>query len=143
MRTYYIFFIDDAFLLLYRDKPSLLYRNFYHIYKMNNNNYGIGLNIYSQLRYSFNKRIINEYIYNRHGKEISYNNYQNIHIIDNKYTGELTKLTIYNTYIKMSTNKNYSIFFNTLYRTKYNLFICDFNNHDYFWLDECIKQVLV
>ena len=143
MRTYYIFFIDQAFLTLYRDKPNLLYRNFYQIYKMSHDNYGMGIKIYSQLITPFNKKQINEYIYNKHNQELSYTNHNYTHIINNRYTHEITKLTVYNTYLKIITNKNDPYFFNTLYHMPYNVFICDFKNHDYFWLESIEQEILV
>lgn len=143
MRIYYIFSIQKAFLLLYKDRPSLLYKNFYQIYKMNNESYNIGLKIYDQLIVSFNKNELNEYIFNKHKLELSYTKDGNIHLINNVYTGEITKLTVRNTYIKIITNKNCPSFFNTLYENIDNIFICDFNNHDYFWLDKSFKEMLV
>jgi len=143
MRIYYVFFIDDAFLFLYKDKPSLLYKNFFHIYRMSYDNSSMGLKIYSQLIDLNNKNNMNEYIYNKHKHELSYDKHKNIHMISNKFTSEFTKLIVYNTYVKIITNKNYPYFFNTLYINNYNLFVCDFENHDYFFLDKSIKELLV
>ena len=143
MRTYYIFFIDSTFVLLYKDKPSLLYRNFYELYNMKLNNYDNCFSIYSQLIFSFNKTKLNEYIYNRHSQELSYSYYNNIHTIYNKFTNESTKLIVYNSYLKVHSNKNCPCFFNTLYQLNKYFFICDFNNHDYFWIRENFIKLLV
>ena len=55
---------------------------------------------------------------------------------------ENTKLTVYNTYIKIKTNKNITDFFRVL-ENEENIFICDFNNKDYFWLSKVNAKNLV
>lgn len=143
MRIYYIFPIEQAFSLLYKDKPSLLFKNFYQIYKMNSDNYSVGLKIYNQLISSYNRNKLNEYIFNSHKHELAYAKDDNMHIINNIYTGEITKLTVYNSYLKIVTNKNCPTFLNTIYKNINNIFICDFINHDYFWLNKSFNEILV
>ena len=55
---------------------------------------------------------------------------------------EKTKLTVYNTYIKIRTNQNLTSFFKVLNKEK-NIFVCDFNNKDYFWLSKVSSKSLV
>ena len=44
----------------------------------------------------------------------------------------LNQINNYN--IKLKTENNYSVFFKYLNRYNNNLFVCDFENKDYFWL---------
>lgn len=64
----------------------------------------------------------------------------NKHVLNN--LTENTKLTVYNTYIKIKTNKNITDFFKVL-ENEENIFICDFNNKDYFWLSKVNAKNLV
>ena len=54
-------------------------------------------------------------------------------MINNYYKNEESKLTINKAYLLLETNMIKSAFFNDL-KNK-NLFVCDFENKDYFWLD--------
>ena len=66
-----------------------------------------------------------------------YHRDNNIHIINNdKYN----KLTINTTCIILKTDDIYSIFLNDLNTYMDNIFICDFKNKDYFWLESLNKD---
>ena len=52
----------------------------------------------------------------------------------NLNTSENSTLQINNYNIKLITENNYSIFFKYLNNYNNNLFVCDFENMDYFWL---------
>ena len=71
---------------------------------------------------------------------VSYKKTLNKHVLNN--LTENTKLTVYNTYIKIKTNKNITDFFKVL-ENEENIFICDFNNKDYFWLSKVNAKKLV
>lgn len=62
-----------------------------------------------------------------------YSIYNNIHQYTNYYTDEVSKLTIYNSYMVLKSNVNNSSFFKELINIP-NLFIIDFDAEDYFWL---------
>lgn len=143
MRTYYLFFIDKLFTYIYKEKSSLLFQNFYQIYKNNNKYDDLISDIYLQLINHINKRDLNEYIYTRYKDQVSYFFYDNCHIIENIYNNEITKLIINNTFIKIISNVDYPSFFDILDSYFDNIFICDFDNYDYFWLSEVLKQTLV
>lgn len=143
MRTYYLFFIKSPFVSLYKEKSNLLFKNFNGIYKVNYSNFNMGQKLYIDMLCSFNKKDINEYIYNKHKYEVAYWYDGNIHIINNIHTGEITKLTVSNTYLKIVSTKDYTCFLNTLYDCLGDLFVCDFDNFDYFWLDKNFIEMLV
>lgn len=143
MRTYYLFFIDKMFAYIYKEKSSLLFQNFYPIYKKRNKYNNLINDIYLQLINHINKRDLNEYIYNKCKDQSSYFFYDNCHIKENIYNNEITKLIVNNTFIKIISNVDYPSFFDILDSYFDNIFICDFDNYDYFWLSEVLKQTLV
>ena len=57
--------------------------------------------------------------------------------INDFYFNESTKMIINNSHIKIKTNKNVPSFFYNIRNFK-NIFVCDFNNHDYFLLEDTI-----
>ena len=89
---------------------------------------------------AYDKTKINSMIYKKFMDDENYNKILNKHILDDGV--EKTKLTVYNTYIKIKTNQNISAFFKILSNEE-NVFVCDFNNKDYFWLNKVVRKSLV
>jgi hypothetical protein len=143
MRVYYVFIVNDFFASFYNSKPSSLYKIFEQIYNLNNNDIVLGYRIFEQIAIPFNKNNINQYIYNRHCGELSYSKNINVHMIKNLYFDEISKLTVYNSHLKIKTNVNYPSFIDSLRDFEKNMFICDFINKDYFWLDGIRRETLV
>ena len=53
---------------------------------------------------------------------------------------ECSKLVISNSNLKIKTNAAYCKFFNIINEYSDNIFVCDFVNKDYFWLDKIFKS---
>ena len=97
----------------------------------------ISYRYYKKFAVEFNKLAINEYIYNLNKTNKNYYRDNNIHIINNdKYN----KLTVNTTCIMLKTDDIYSVFLNDLNVCFDNIFICDFKNKDYFWLESLNKD---
>ncbi len=143
MRVYHAFIVNEFFANFYNSKPSSLYKIFEQIYNLNNNDVILGYRIFEQLAVPINKDNINEYIYSKHCGELSYSRNNNKHVINNLYFDEVSKTIIYNSHIKIKSNINYPTFIDTLREFEENIFVCDFSNKDYFWLDKVKKEVLV
>ena len=61
----------------------------------------------------------------------------NVHIISSG--DEYTKLMVSSYCLKLKTNLNYPTFFSNIKNYSDNIFICDFENKDYFWLKSANK----
>jgi len=92
---------------------------------------------YQKFAIEFNKISLNEYIYNLNKNNINYKRDNNIHTI---YNDKYNKLLINNSCLILKTNDIYLIFLNDINLHLDNLFICDFKNKDYFWLDSLNKD---
>ena len=140
MRTYYVFKINDSFSKLYYNKTYYLYKMLEQISLSSKNDFIISYRLFEQMAVPFDKTNINSKIYRRYAFDENYKKTLNKHVLDNGV--EKTRLTVYNTYIKIKTNKNITEFFKVL-STQENIFICDFNNKDYFWLSKVSSKSLV
>lgn len=140
MRVYYLFKINDSFSKLYYNKTYYLYKMLEQISESSQNDFIISYRLFSQMAIAFNKTKINSDLYRNYAYDHNYFKSLNKHILDNGV--EKTKLTVYNTYIKIRTNKNITEFFNVL-KNEENIFVCDFVNKDYFWLNKVILKSLV
>lgn len=140
MRVYYLFKINDSFSKLYYNKTYYLYKMLEQISKSSQNDFIISYRLFSQMATAYNKVEINGNIYKAFEYNDKYMKTLNKHILNDGV--EKTKLTVYNTYIKIRTNQNLTSFFKVLNKEK-NIFVCDFNNKDYFWLSKVSSKSLV
>ena len=136
MRVYYLFKINDSFSKLYYNKTYYLYKMLEQISLSSKNDFIISYRLFEQMAIPYNKDDVNSSIYRKFCFDENYKKTLNKHVLDNKV--EKTKLTVYNTYIKIKTNKNITEFFKVLSNEE-NIFVCDFNNKDYFWLEELVR----
>ena len=140
MRVYYLFKINDSFSKLYYNKTYYLYKMLEEISKSSKNDFIISYRLFEQMATAYDKTKINSMIYKKFMDDENYNKILNKHILDDGV--EKTKLTVYNTYIKIKTNQYISAFFKILSNEE-NVFVCDFNNKDYFWLNKVVRKSLV
>lgn len=94
--------------------------------------------VYEQIAITFRKDNFNSYLYEKYQNCSCYIKNNNSHIYSNNF--EYTKLVITNTNLKIKSNVNNPIFFKDINDFYDNIFICDFINKDYFWLDKIIKK---
>ena len=137
MRTFYLFDVKENILKNYRNNYEELYGLLESIHYLKTEDIILGFNIYQKLVNPMKKEEYNDYIKkNNLGKE-NYICYNYTHTINDFYFNESTKMIINNSHIKIKTNKNVPSFFYNIRNFK-NIFVCDFNNHDYFLLEDTI-----
>ena len=59
-----------------------------------------------------------------------------MHIINNLYKNEISRLTIKTSYIKLELEQEFSSFFSYLNNYSKCFFACDFHNHNFFFLND-------
>ena len=133
MRTYYIFNVNKYYSYMYKDKPFKMYKIFEEIYYSRDYNSIKAYHVLEEIANPFNKIMLNEYIYNEYKYKYGYKRKDNIHYLN---TTDKSILRINNYNIKIETENNYSIFFNDINNYNNNLFVCAFENMDYFWLSK-------
>ena len=137
MRTHYIFKINKYFAYIYKKWPYKMYKIIEELYYTKDYDMLSSYKYYQRFAIPFNKTSLNEYIYNLNKTNIDYNRDNNIHTI---YNDKYNKLQINNTCMILKTNDIYSIFLNDINIHLDTIFICDFKNKDYFWLDSLNKD---
>lgn len=131
MRTYYIFNVNKYFSYMYKKTPFKMYKIFEDIYNTRDYDANRTYHALKDVVDPFNKIMLSEYIYYEYKYKYGYKRSDNVHTLD---SSEKTLLRINNYNIKLKTENNYSTFFKYLNRYNNNLFVCDFENKDYFWL---------
>ena len=140
MRTYHIFKINTNISKLYYNRTYYLYKMFEEIFLSNIGDLDKNINVYKKLVISYNVKKINSILYRNNLKEKNYNKELNKHKI--KKEEEQSKLLVHDSFIKIKSNINFPLFLKDL-KTEKNLFVCDFINRDYFWLDKLEIKSLV
>lgn len=134
MRTFYIFNVNEYFYSMYKDTPYRIYEMLEDIYYVRNYDIKISSKLYFQMVNRINKLMMNEYLNTNYISCTDYTNEANTHLIATNY--EYSKLIVGNTYLKIKSNRNYPLFFDSLNKYNNSIFVCDFQNKDYFWLDK-------
>ena len=134
MKVYYIFKIKKEFVNLYKDFPSVLYNILRSIYYLDTESVEYGYNLFNQLINTIDKYKLDRELYIDMHKDIPYIKKQDIHIINNLYKDEVSRLRINNFFMKLELDQEYSTFYDYLKNKEDNLFICDFKETDFFFL---------
>ncbi len=137
MRTYYIFRINKYFAYIYKKWPYKMYKIVEELYNTKDYDMLSTYRYYKKFAINFNKLSLNEYIYNLNKRDKNYYRDNNTHIINNE---KYNKLVINSTCMILKTDDIYSIFLNDINTYLDNIFICDFKNKDYFWLESLNKD---
>jgi len=129
LRTYYLFTIKKEYYSVYKKNPLALYKTLENLYKIKQSDLNYGLSLYNQICDIIDVNRLRNYF--NHIKEKEHGKKMLIRL--NK---ELTIFRLHYACIICKTVKNYPSIFNVLnYYSKY-IFICDFYNHDYFFLNK-------
>jgi len=134
MRVYFIFDIKDEFVNLYNGNERALFNILRQIYLMNNYEVEYGYNLFNQLINRVNKSDLDRYIYLKFHQSIPYSKRGDIHIYNNLYRDEISRLTVKKTYIRLESEQVISSFFSILNIYNKNYFVCEFKYQECFFL---------
>lgn len=134
VRKFYIFNVNKEMSILTKDSPYMLFKSFESIYRSDRADFDIAYSLYGQLASKFNKGEVSKKISEKNLGSQHYIGSLNHHTYTNKYRGEKCELEIKNSYLLCESTGGNLYLLNGL--KGYNLFACDFENKDYFWLDE-------
>jgi len=137
MRTFYIFNINKSFYNLMKNNPYHLFRTMEDIHSFDCNDADIAYDLFNQIASPFDKSKINNKIFNESKDNDFYSKFHNVHRIQNKYVPEDSMLVVNKAFLLLESNILKPTFFHELKEYK-NLFVCDFKNKDYFWLNELV-----
>ena len=87
---------------------------------------------------SINKDDLNNQLFLSYKDKSYYTKFLNTHMINDYFTHEKTKLIVNKKYLVIKSNEEVPLFFKDIDRNEKNLFVCDFINKDYFWLEELV-----
>ena len=136
MYKYYLFIIKKEVYSAYYNNMDILFSTLRNLYYSSNNELSYGLSVYNQICDIFNKNILKDYFKNKNSKYIK--EIKNKFLIKDK-NGEISLINIRSSCLIIKTNSKLPVFLKIInYYNKY-IFVCDFKNGRYFWLNDQYK----
>ena len=135
MRTFYIFKIKNEYASLTQNKPYHLFKLLNYIYYLDLEEASRGIELFSNLTDDFNPKELDIKLFKTYQENYFYTKFKNVHKVNNIYKKEESKLTIRKKFLVLQSTVIRPTFLNELAKQN-NLFLCDFINKDYFWLDK-------
>lgn len=135
MRTFYIFKIKNEYASLTKNNPYHLFKMLTYIYNLELSEVSRGIDLFNKMTDTFKTKEIDINIFKAYRENYFYTKFKNIHQINNIYKKEESKLVIRKKFLLLQSTVVRPTFLKDL--AKYdNLFFCDFENMDYFWLEK-------
>ncbi len=139
MRRFYIFKINPSMALLWKKNPYELFHTLEVIYYHGFEGVNISLAGENSIIRPICLKDIDVSLFKDYKNNYFYMKYKNVHSMHDVYRKEDTILSLHKNYIRLDTNVIKPCFFKNLVNLSY-LFVCDFEEKDYFWLDAGLMQ---
>ncbi len=136
MKVFYIFQIKKELVSLYKETPSILFNILRSIYYLDKEEVDYGYHLFKQIIVPFSKNELDRKIFLKYHQDIPYTKQKNIHIFNNLYKDEVSRLQINHFYMKLEVDQNFSSFYSYLLEEFDNLFVCSFKHIDFFFLEK-------
>ena len=133
MRKFYIFNINKEFAILTKELPYNLYKTLEELYYLKKQDYNLGVAIFEKVAIPIDKKLLNITLFNDYKNNQYYTKFNNIHMINNYYSNEKTKLAVNKAFLTLETTIIHPSFLKELDKDHF-YFACDFKNKDYFWV---------
>ncbi len=135
MRTFYIFKIKEEYATLTKNNPYQLFRMLDFIYTLDKSDANKGADLFYKVVERFNEKNLDIHLFKKYRENYFYTKYKNVHQINNLYKKEESKLIVKKHFLLLKSTLIKPTFIEDL-KEENHLFLCDFENKDYFWLDK-------
>lgn len=130
MKTFYVFKLNKNYSVVAKNHPENIYILLNSIYTYKNGEVIVAFDLFNEICIPINKEFFNMYFYNKLKHSDEYTKFRNTHMYNNYLTGEVSKMEVNTSHIKIKSNINENIFILNLLD---NLFICDFKTKYYYF----------
>ena len=141
LKTFYIFKINKNYINIAKKTPYNIFVLLNSIYNQNKSDINIVFNLFNEICLPINNDFFNDYIFKKLSFSDNYTRFKNIHMYNNYFTNEVSKMVIRKSHIRIKSNIRDNIFIINLSDLG-NLFICDFNNKYYEYFLNCNRGAI-
>ncbi len=118
-----------------KETPYNLFKTIMDLYYLDSSSQGVSFYLYKNIFDIFDKNYLNTKINNLFASYKYYSRDGDVHYVYNKYRPENTTLKVFKSHMLLKSDYiKPTLLVN--YLKSDNLFVCDFKNKDYFWLNE-------
>lgn len=138
LKTFYIFKLNKNYNLVANKNSENIYILLNSIYTYKKGDIIVAFDLFNEVCIPINKDFYNTYYFNKLKNDEEYTKFKNIHMYNNYLTGEVSKMIVGNSHIKIKSNEDNNIFIINLID---NLFLCDFKNGYYKYFNNKDKNI--
>ena len=135
MKVYFIFEVKNEFKKMYRGRENALFNILKSIYKLSSDEVEYGYTLLKQVTNTIKKDDLDRDIYVKLHREYPYSKKNGINYYNLLHKDEISRLIIKKTYIRLEVEQDESSFFEVLKKYSDNLFVCDFDKLNYFYIN--------
>ncbi len=135
MKTFYLFIIKDEYYRLYQKNSFILYKTLESLFHLKEENLVFGISFYHQICNTFASNLLKNYI----KEKITYT-LINKNIIKIPSLLENTSLVIEPSRVIIYSSSNSPEVFKIFNIYNKKIFVCDFFNDNFFWLNEYLGK---
>lgn len=135
MKTFYLFIIKDEYYKLYKNNTFILFKTLESLFKLKQENLVFGISFYHQICNTFASNLLKNYI----KEKIPYTRISN-NIIKIPSLLENTSIKIEPSRVIIYSNSNSPEVFKIFNIYNKKIFVCDFLNDKYYWLNEYLSK---
>lgn len=140
MRTFYIFKLNKNYVSVAKTNPYNIFILLNSIYTYKKRDIIVAFNLFNEICIPINKDFFDKYYYNKLKSNEEYTKFKNIHMYNNYFTGEVSKMVVNISHIKIKSNIEDNIFITNLIDS---LFICDFKENWFIYKNKIIDKHVV
>lgn len=138
MRKYYLFTIQRDFFEVYKENSFVLYKTLENLWKIKKQDFSYGLSLYDALCQTFDVPLLNRYFQGKYANRII--SKDNRHIIVNQQKKYYVLIELHYSCTIVLTNINMPNVLRDFNYYNRRIFVCDFVNEDFFWLNNQYKK---
>ena len=135
MSNFYIFKIKEEYAHLTKNNPYHLFKMLSYIYNIDREEIKRGADLFYKMVERFRNKEFDNKLFKKYQDNFFYTKFKNIHQINNIYKKEESKLIVHQHFLLLKSTIIRPTFLQDLEELE-NLFLCDFENKDYFWLEK-------
>lgn len=137
MRKYYLFIIKREYFELFYNNSFALYQMLLNLKNLKSYDFSYGIEIFKEICAPISVKLINNYI-NKKINHIKINN--KVIKIDSRFEETYLKINYSHVFVKTNAFMPEIMRIFNIYNK--GIFVCDFENNDYFWLKDYFKATI-
>lgn len=134
-----MFKLNKNYIPVAKNNPYNIFILLNSIYTYKKSDIIVAFDLFNEICIPINREFFDKYYFDKLKEREEYTKFKNIHMYHDYFTGEVSKMIVNISHIKIKSNKEDNIFILNLIE---GLFICDFkNNFCYYWNKNIKEQI--